>query len=92
VFLLPSSDERESPAGGGISISRGSLILYFDRSGSLSFWTGAFGMAVRDAIGCPKTTGPTGEIKSQEIAAEIAVARENYVHLDGASFGSGNIP
>jgi hypothetical protein len=83
---------RESPAGDGTSIFQGNLILYFDRSTSLSFLMGAFGMAVHDAIGCPKTTDPTGEKKSQEIAAEIAVARGNCVHSGGTSFGSGNIP
>jgi len=92
VFLLPSSDKQESPAGDGTSVFRGNLILHFDRSASLSFLMGAFGMVVHDAIGCPKTTDPTGEKKSQEIAAEIAVARGNYVRSGGACFGCGTIP
>jgi len=66
--------------------------LSFGPSDLPSFLTVAFGMVVRDAIACPKTTDPTGRKKSWEIAVETAVVRENCVRSGGVSLESGSIP
>jgi hypothetical protein len=91
AFSFPSSDKQESPAGEDTSICRESPTLCFDLNGSPSFLTAVFGTGVHDAIGCPKTTDPTGGKKSREIAGGIAVVRAICVHSDGASFVSGNM-